>query len=115
MHLDHFLSLIGVAFEDLTAEDLTPILMYHVLGSKVMSGDLEPVMSIPFMLHIEEQGSSLFVKAEGGVMLNGSVSVTAADVETSNGVIHVIDGVLTPTSVVDIAINNSNFSKLVRP
>ena len=39
--------------------------------------------------------------------------MTSPDVEVSNGVIHVIDGVLTPTSAVDIAINNSNFSILV--
>lgn len=108
-----FLESIGVAFEDLTAEDLMPILMYHVIGSKVMSGSLETGYVNTIYSAMENKPVSLFVKIDGGVMLNGSVSVTAADVETSNGVIHVIDGVLTPTSVVDIAINNSNFSKLV--
>lgn len=108
-----FLESLGVSFEDLTVEDLTPILTYHVLGSKVMSGDISTGYVNTLYASIEEQAVALYIKAEGGVMLNGSVNVTAADVEASNGVIHVIDGVLVPTSVVDIAINNDNFSQLV--
>ena len=108
-----FLKSIGVEFEDLTAEDLVPILKYHVVASKVMSGSLSTGYVNTIYAAMENKPVSLFVKVDGGVMLNGSVSVTAADVETSNGIIHVIDGVLTPTSVVDIAINNSNFSQLV--
>ncbi len=108
-----FLESIGVSFEDLTAEDLTPILTYHVLGAKVMSGDIATGYVNTLYSAIEEQAVTLYIEADGGVMLNGSTSVTAADVETSNGVIHVIDAVLVPTSVVDIAINNSSFSSLV--
>lgn len=108
-----FLESIDVAFEDLTAEALMPILKYHVVGSKVMSSSLETGYVNSIYAAMDDKPVSIFVKVDGGVLLNGSVSVTAADVETSNGVIHVIDGVLTPTSVVDIAINNSNFSKLV--
>jgi len=108
-----FLNSIDVAFEDLTADDLMPILKYHVVGAKVMSGSLETGYVNTIYAAMEDKPVSIFVKVDGGVMLNGSVNVTTADVETSNGVIHVIDGVLTPTSVVDIAINNSNFSKLV--
>ena len=108
-----FLASINVAFEDLTADALMPILKYHVVGSKVMSGSLETGYVNSIYAAMENKPVSIFVKVDGGVMLNGSVTVTTADVEASNGVIHVIDGVLTPTSVVDIAINNSNFSKLV--
>lgn len=108
-----FLESLDLAFEDLTAEALMPILKYHVVGSKVMSSSLETGYVNSIYAAMENKPVSIFVKVDGGVLLNGSVSVTAADVEASNGVIHVIDGVLTPTSVVDIAINNSNFSKLV--
>jgi transforming growth factor-beta-induced protein len=108
-----FLETIGVAFEDLTAEDLSPILAYHV-GSKVMSGDIATGYVNTLYEAIEDQAVTLLVELDGGVKLNGSVSVTTADVQASNGVIHVIDGVLTPTSVVDIAINNSSFSQLVQ-
>jgi transforming growth factor-beta-induced protein len=108
-----FLESNDLAFEDLTAEALAPILKYHVVGAKVMSADLETGYVNTIYNAMEGKPVSLFVKLDGGVMLNGTVSVTTPDVETSNGVIHVIDGVLNPTSVVDIAINNSTFSKLV--
>ena len=108
-----FLESNNLSFEDLTAEALAPILQYHVVGAKVMSGDLETGYVSTIYSAIEGNPVSLFVELDGGVMLNGTVSVTIPDVETSNGVIHVIDGVLNPTSVVDIALNNGNFTKLV--
>jgi transforming growth factor-beta-induced protein len=108
-----FLESNNLSFDALTAADLTPILKYHVVGAKVMSGDLETGYVNTIYAALEGNPVSLYVELDGGVMLNGAVSVTTPDVETSNGVIHVIDGVLSPTSVVDIAINNGNFSKLV--
>jgi transforming growth factor-beta-induced protein len=84
-----------------------------VIGAEVMSGSLETGYVNTIYQAMEGKSVSILVEVDGGVTLNGSIQVTAADVETSNGVIHVIDGVLTPTSVVDIAINNSSFSYLV--
>lgn len=108
-----FLETNSLAFEDLTGEALTPILKYHVIGSKVLSSSL----STGYVGTIYEAQAgypvTIFAEVDGGVKLNGSASVTAADVETSNGVIHVIDAVLSPTSVVDIALNNSSFTQLV--
>lgn len=108
-----FLESINVSFEDLSAEDLAPILQYHVLASEAMSSSLETGYVNTIYQAMEGKAVSILVEVDGGVTLNGSIQVTTADVETSNGVIHVIDGVLTPTSVVDIALNNSNFSYLV--
>ena len=108
-----FLESAYLSFEDLTAEALAPILKYHVLGSKAMSGSLATGYVSTIYEAQEGYPVTLFVEADGGVKLNASINVTAADVETSNGVIHVIDGVLSPTSVVDIALNNSNFTQLV--
>ena len=108
-----FLSDLGVSLDDLTAEDLTPILSYHVIGAKALSGSLSTGYINTIYSALEGYPVSMFVEVDNGVTLNGSISVTSADVEVSNGVIHVIDGVLTPTSVVDIAINNSGFSQLV--
>jgi transforming growth factor-beta-induced protein len=108
-----FLESINVSFEDLSAEDLSPILQYHVVGAEVMSGSLETGYVNTIYQAMEGKAVSILIEVDGGVTLNGSIQVTTPDVETSNGVIHVIDGVLTPTSVVDIAINNSNFSYLV--
>ena len=108
-----FLEANSLAFEDLTAEDLSPILQYHVVGSKVLSGSLETGYVSTIFAAQEGYPVTILVEVDGGVMLNGSVSVTQADVEASNGVIHVIDAVLSPTSVVDIALNNGSFTQLV--
>ena len=74
-------------------ESLSAILTYHVVGGQVMSTDLTdgPVATV--------QGEEITVDLTDGVTLNGSVTVAAADVEASNGVIHVIDGVLVPPSI----------------
>ena len=75
---------------------LSAILTYHVVASDVMSTDLTdgPVATV--------QGEEITVDLTDGVTLNESVTVVAADVEASNGVIHVIDGVLVPPSI-DVA------------
>jgi uncharacterized surface protein with fasciclin (FAS1) repeats len=77
-------------------DPLTAILTYHVVDGAVMSTDLTdgPVPTL--------QGEEITVDLSNGVTLNGSVNVAAADVEASNGVIHVIDGVLVPPSI-DVA------------
>ena len=77
-------------------EPLTAILTYHVVDGQVMSTDLTdgPVPTL--------QGEEIAVDLSDGVTLNGTVSVVTADVEASNGVIHVIDGVLVPPSI-DVA------------
>ena len=69
---------------------LTKILTYHVVAGKVMSTDLSDGM-----MAANVEGSEIKVGTMGGVMINES-TVTTADIETSNGVIHVIDTVLMP-------------------
>ena len=69
---------------------LTKVLTYHVVAGKVMSGDLSDGMMAPTV-----EGSEVKIGTMGGVMVNDA-NVTAADIEASNGVIHVIDKVLLP-------------------
>ena len=70
---------------------LVSILTYHVVPGKVMSGDIAgKEMSVATV-----EGSNIAVNATNGVMINGAKVVTA-DIETSNGVIHVIDKVILP-------------------
>ena len=69
---------------------LIAILTYHVVSGKVMSGDLSNGMTAPTV-----QGSDITIMTEGGVTVNGA-NVVSADIETSNGVIHVIDAVIIP-------------------
>jgi uncharacterized surface protein with fasciclin (FAS1) repeats len=70
---------------------LTQILTYHVVSGKVMSTDVA-AGDVPSV-----EGSPIAVTVDGGtVKLNGSATVTAVDIEASNGVIHVIDAVILP-------------------
>jgi uncharacterized surface protein with fasciclin (FAS1) repeats len=71
-------------------ERLTSILTYHLVAGKVMSGDVAGMERAKTV-----QGSNIKIDAEDGVMINNA-RVTKADIECSNGVIHVIDTVLMP-------------------
>ncbi len=73
-------------------EALAAILTYHVVPGKVMSTDLTNDMSAATV-----NGADVTIMTEGGVMVNDA-NVVTADVEASNGVIHVIDKVILPAS-----------------
>jgi uncharacterized surface protein with fasciclin (FAS1) repeats len=69
---------------------LTKILTYHVVSGKVMAADAAKLTSAKTV-----EGSDLKIDASSGVKINNA-TVTQADIEASNGVIHVIDIVLMP-------------------
>lgn len=100
--------------DDLTADQLTPILLYHVVGGKVMAADVSTGY-VPSLNTTAPGNNSVLIltDASNGVMLNGNSKVVAADVMASNGVIHAIDKVILPPDVVDMAIQNSSFTTLV--
>jgi len=70
---------------------LADILLYHVVGSAVPASAVTDCMAATAV-----NGQPLAFTVGDGVMVNGA-NVVLADVNTSNGVIHVIDKVLTPT------------------
>lgn len=70
---------------------LAGILTYHVVAGKVLSTDLSNGMKAKTV----NGGEITITIADGKVKVNGA-QVVLADVATSNGVIHVIDGVLLP-------------------
>lgn len=105
---------LGVSgIQDLDAATLTPILLYHVVGANVLSTDLSTGFVNSLSDGAESTKVSIDVDISSGVKLNGSTNVTQADIAADNGTIHVIDAVLLPPDVVDIAINNSDFNILV--
>jgi transforming growth factor-beta-induced protein len=84
---------LGVSgISDLTAEQLTPILLYHVVSGNILATQVSNG-NVPTL----KEGSTISIVVEGtGVRLNASSNVIATDVQGSNGVIHVIDTVLLP-------------------
>ena len=73
-------------------DQLKSILLYHVVGGKIMASDVVTLTSADTVL-----GEAVTIKVEDGkVYLNDTVEVIITDVEASNGVIHVIDAVLLP-------------------
>ena len=72
-------------------EQLVAILAYHVVPGKVKSTDLKDGMKAKTV-----QGEDINVKiSDRGVKIN-EANVTAADIEASNGMVHVIDRVILP-------------------
>ena len=72
-------------------DKLSGILTYHVVSGNVMAADLSDGQIVKTI-----QGQDLKVSIKDGkVMINGA-TVTAADLDGSNGVVHVIDSVLMP-------------------
>jgi transforming growth factor-beta-induced protein len=91
--------------------ELKNALLYHVLGAKVKSTEV-PNAYVSTLFVVNGNGVSLRT-ANNPVKLNNEANVVAADIEASNGIIHVIDVPLSPQTVVDIALNNPAFTSLV--
>ena len=72
-------------------DQLVSILTYHVVAGKVMSteitGNMEPATV---------NGSTINITLDNGKVMINDATVISADVDTDNGVIHVIDTVLIP-------------------
>lgn len=108
-------SQLGVSgIEDLSAETLTPILLNHVVSGNIKSMDITTGY-VPTLNNTAPGQNQVvvYVEKSSGVKVDGS-TVIIADVMASNGVIHAVDKVILPASVVSHAINNPNFSILVQ-
>jgi transforming growth factor-beta-induced protein len=87
---------------------LTKILTYHVVAGRVPASavtSLERATSV--------QGADISIRVVGGEVFVNDAKVVVTDVAASNGVIHVIDAVITPPTIADIAAANPDFSTLV--
>ena len=85
--------LIAQLLEDPTG-DLTTILTHHVHAGNVLSTDLSNGMMVPTLA-----GTELTVSIMDGMVQIDNANVSVADIETDNGVVHVIDAVLVPSDL----------------
>lgn len=112
-----FLNANGFAsLEDVPTDVLSEVLLNHVIMADVTSSDLTSMgagyasgsatssVGLPI---------SIFFDTSNGVRFNNAGSVTTADIDASNGTIHIINGVLGLPDIVDHAINNPSFTSLV--
>jgi uncharacterized surface protein with fasciclin (FAS1) repeats len=74
-------------------EKLASILTYHVVSGRVVAADITRMNGA---MPVTVNGQKLDIKVRGGNVYVNGAQVTTADVHASNGVIHVIDGVLLP-------------------
>lgn len=75
-------------------EKLKKVLTYHVVAGKVMAADAMKLSSAKTV-----EGSTAKIKAKNGTVMIDGAKVIKADIETDNGVIHVIDSVILPPSM----------------
>jgi len=95
-------------------QKLTDILLYHVVSGKVMAADVTKLTSATTIF-----GKDVAIKVDMGNVYINDAKVIITDIETSNGIIHVIDTVLLPPAeeakqtIVDIAVADGRFTTLV--
>jgi transforming growth factor-beta-induced protein len=82
-------------------QQLTDILLYHVMAGKVMAESVTDGLIADSAL-----GTSLFFKLDMGNAYVNEAKILITDIETTNGVIHVIDTVILPKDIVDAAVFN---------
>lgn len=70
---------------------LTEVLTYHVVAGKVMAADVVGLSEAETV-----QGSTIEITVDGDTVKVDDATVIQTDIKTSNGIIHVIDAVITP-------------------
>ena len=94
---------------------LTNILLNHVIAGELTSGLLSNGYANTLAVSdASATNLSIYINTDNGVTFNGVSSVTTADVIASNGVVHIVDGVIGLPTVVTFALADPNFSTLVQ-
>ncbi|HBO43192.1 MAG TPA: beta-Ig-H3/fasciclin [Planctomycetaceae bacterium] len=88
-------------------EKLAGILTYHVVAGKIMAADVVKLKEAKTI-----QGSNVSIKVAYGKVKVDNANVVKTDIQTSNGVIHVIDAVIIPKDIVDTAVEAGSFKTL---
>lgn len=111
-----FLSANGFSsLDEVPEEVLTQILLNHVQEGEIMSSKLTTSYIESMATGMASEAPlSLYINTSEGVIINGVSSVTTADVEVDNGIIHAVDAVIGLPDVTTFATADSNFDILVQ-
>jgi transforming growth factor-beta-induced protein len=85
-----------------TGELLSTVLLYHVIGGAGVTSDAVPARANALATNAAGNNLTILFDTTSGVEANG-IAVAVADVGATNGVVHVIGGVLLPPSILDMA------------
>jgi len=105
----------GVDTSGLTTEQVTNILLNHVVTGNVLSTDLSNgyvKTNATETYSGNDNFIDMYINVDSGVLLNGSATVAPADLESANGTVHVVDEVIMIPNVVNLAAANPMFSNL---
>jgi len=113
---DAFLTSINATtLEDIPVDVLTNVLLNHVILGEVESSSLtNGYANTQAISSASGTNMSLYINTDNGVSFNGVSNVLTADVTASNGVVHVVDGVIGLPSIVTFALADPNFEVLVQ-
>lgn len=89
---------------------LTDVLLHHVVGAAAFSGDLSNGQQVTTLF-----GDNLLIGINNGIVSIDNATVIVADIEATNGVVHVIDAVLVPLTLGLDNINNSTMGVYPNP
>jgi transforming growth factor-beta-induced protein len=105
------------SLDDVPSDVLTQVLLNHVIMADITSSDLVSLgagYASGSAKNADGDNISIYFNTSNGVRFNNAASVSTADIDASNGTIHIIDAVIGLPDIVDHAIANSGaFSSLV--
>lgn len=105
----------AIDISGLSNDEIANILLLHVINGNAASTDFA---NSYIKTNAKESFSGnenlidLYVNVDGGITINGEVSVTEQDLAGSNGIVHVVDAVIQLPTIVTLAGSNPNFSNL---
>lgn len=90
--------------------DLAQILLYHVVGSKVMSQDLVSGQSVSTL-----NGKNITITYKEGSFYVDNAKISVADISADNGVVHVIDAVIIPSATTADVVDGCSVDNKAKP
>ncbi len=112
---------VDAAFNEINLDELTPseiedLIRYHIIQGNAQSGDLSNTyLTTQSKTSIDgnEVNLSMLVNLQEAIFLNGNSQVIEADLEASNGTIHIVDQVIDLPNLETFVSNDANLSSLL--